>query len=193
MNINRNFNYGSVRQNIVRQSSNDKNTPEKTNSTAKREEPQSVKKNEIKTAKSEPLLDELNIISANNQVKIKTFNTVQPKQESSVRQEVELKEETLKNKTENEQTSDDKMAATTFSGSSSFWGTVWDIVSQFLPKMLGAIVTIMTPGTIGGATTGCTNELENYKGTGRYYEDLGYGNGLPTITVTPDGNHIGGL
>ena len=181
MNINRNFNYGSVRQNIVRQSSNDKNTPEKTNSTEKREEPQSVQKNEIKTAKSEPLLDELNIISANNQVKIKTFNTVQPKQESSVRQEVELKEETLKNKTENEQTSDDKMAATTFSESSSFWGTVWDIVSQFLPKMLGTIVAVMTPMTLG------TGDTINNRPTIRSKD---YGpNTLPTIDVTPNGNN----
>ena len=180
MNINRNFNYGSVRQNIVRQSSNDKNTPEKTNSTEKREEPQSVQKNEIKTAKSEPLLDELNIISANNQVKIKTFNTVQPKQESSVRQEVELKEETLKNKTENEQTSDDKMAATTFSGSSSFWGTVWDIVSQFLPKMLGAVVAVMTPMTLGTGDTIARPTIRT--------KDYGP-NTLPTIEVTPNGNN----
>ena len=182
MNINRNFNYNSFsKQNVVRQSVTKKSTPEKTNETEKKEKTQPVKQNKIQNVKSEPLLEELNIISINNTANIKTVKTAQPKQNFTVQTKTEEKVKDSEKEEDNKQISnDDKMTIATpaFISLSSIFKTVWDIASTFLPKILGTIVTFMTPTTLGAADT-----LKSY---GETNKRLGNGE----VVITPDGNYI---
>lgn len=182
MNINRNFNYNSFsKQNVVRQSVTKKSTPEKTNETEKKEETQPVKQNKIQNVKSEPLLDELNIISINNTANIKTVKTAQPKQNFTVQTKTEDKVKDSEKEEDNKQISnDDKMTIATpaFISLSSIFKTVWDIASTFLPKILGTIVTVMTPTKVADSTLAAR------------YGEINKALGRGEIVITPDGNYI---
>ena len=126
-------------------------------------------------------MEELNIISINNTANIKTVKTAQPKQNFTVQTKTEEKVKDSEKEEDNKQISnDDKMTIATpaFISLSSIFKTVWDIASTFLPKILGTIVTFMTPTTLGAVDT-----LKSY---GETNKRLGNGE----VVITPDGNYI---